>query len=157
LIGVAADGTFSRSFALPTIGTMEVTLRAQLPGQAPRIATLKLKRVEKLADEAREFAAQAPLSFATLMEGVGQHVGDRIALSGEVVDARTQGARTLALLNVKGCARPPCLARLVAAGTGDLARGDVLEVFGYVNGSVGQGDAGLAVAEIESAFTMKKR
>jgi hypothetical protein len=44
----------------------------------------------------------------------------------------------------------------VAAGE-DLARGDVVTVYGYVDGTVGQGDAGLPIAEIEAAFTTKNR
>jgi len=49
------------------------------------------------------------------------------------------------------------LARVVTSGAEDLARGDALAVFGYVSGTVGQGDAGSPIAEIESAFAMKSR
>jgi hypothetical protein len=157
VIGVAADGAFSRSLPLPDVGINEVKLRAQLPGQATRTATLQLKRVENLADEAHEFAAKAHLSFATLMQDVGQHVGEPIAVAGEVVDARAQGGRTLALLDVKGCATAPCLARVVMAAGAEVARGETLNVYGYVTGTVGQGDASAAVAEIEAAFTTKNR
>jgi hypothetical protein len=155
VIGVAADGAFSRSLPLTNVGLNEVKLRAQLPGQASRTATLQLKRVDNLADEAKDFTTQAHLTFPALMQDIGQHVGEPIALSGEVVDARAQGARTLALLDVKGCAAAPCLARVVMAAGSEVARGDALSVYGYVAGSVGQGDAGAAVAEIEAAFTTK--
>jgi hypothetical protein len=153
LVGVAADGTFSRSFSLPTVGTTDVRLRAQLPGQATRVATLHIKRVTNLADEARDFAAQSHLSFAALMQDIASHNGEPVTLTGEVVDARAQGARTLALVDVKGCAVSPCLARVITGD--DLARGDAVTVYGYVNGSVSQGDAGAAVAEIEAAFITK--
>ncbi|HEY3595732.1 MAG TPA: hypothetical protein VGL13_17720 [Polyangiaceae bacterium] len=155
IVGVAADGTFSRSLPLLNIGVNEVKLRAQLPGQATRVAIVQIKRVEKLGDEAKDFTSQAHLTFPTLMQGIGQHVGEPIALTGEVVDARSAGARNLALIDVKSCAAPPCLARVMLAGNEELARGDLLNVYGFVNGSVGQPDGGAAVAEIEAAFTTK--
>jgi hypothetical protein len=158
-VAVAADGTFSRSIAAPALGENPIKLKTTVPGQAPRMATVTVKRVEHLADEAKTFAANAPLPFADLTAQVSRYVGQPVVLSGEIVESRTQGATNLALLDVqKGCSRPPCLARLVFAGEEPVARADRVQVYGYVTRAISPGaDAAGTVPEIEVAFSQKKQ
>ena len=158
-IAVAADGTFSRSASAPALGENSVKLKATVPGQAPRMATITVKRVEHLADEAKTFAASAPLPFADLAASVSRYVGQPVVLSGEIVESRLQGATNLALLDVqKGCSRPPCLARLVFAGEEPVARTDRVQVYGYVTRAISPGaDAAGTVPEVEVAFSQKKQ
>jgi hypothetical protein len=158
-VNVAADGTFTRAMVAPAIGENVVKLRATVPGQAPRIAQVTVRRVERLADEAKTFAANAPLPFADLVAQVSRYVGQPVVLSGEIVESRAQGATNLALLDVqKGCARPPCLARLVAPSDEPLARTDRVQVYGYVTRAISAGgDQGGSVPEVEVAFTQKKQ
>jgi hypothetical protein len=156
---VAADGTFARSIAAPVIGENSVKLRATVPGQAPRIASVSVRRVEHLADEAKTFAANAPLPFADLVASVNRYVGQPVVLSGEIVESRSQGATNLALLDVqKGCSRPPCLARLVFSGEEPVARTDRVQVYGYVTRAISPGtDATGSVPEVEVAFAQKRQ
>jgi hypothetical protein len=156
---VGADGTFSRSLSAPAIGENVVKLRTTVPGQAPRMASIAVRRVERLADEAKAFAANAPLPFADLAASVNRYVGQPVVLSGEIVESRSQGATNLALLDVqKGCSRPPCLARLVFAGEEPVARTDRVQVYGYVTRAISPGgDASGTVPEVEVAFTQKKQ
>jgi hypothetical protein len=156
---VAADGTFSRSIPAPALGENPLKLRTTVPGQAPRMASIKVRRVEHLADEAKEFAANAPLPFADLAASVNRYVGQPVVLSGEIVESRAQGATNLALLDVqKGCSRPPCLARLVFAGEEPVARTDRVQVYGYVTRAISPGgDATGTVPEVEVAFAQKRQ
>jgi len=156
---VAADGTFSRSIAAPALGENAVKLKTMVPGQAPRMASITVRRVEHLADEAKTFAANAPLPFADLAASVSRYVGQPVVLSGEIVESRSQGATNLALLDVqKGCSRPPCLARLVLAGEEPVARADRVQVYGYVTRAISPGaDAAGTVPEVEVAFSQKKQ
>ena len=158
-IAVTADGSFSKVVAAKAQGENSTVLRAMVPGQAPRIASLKVKRVERLADEAKEFAASAPLTYAELVADVNKHVGEPIVLSGDVVETRQQGGRNISLIDVqKGCPKPPCVARALLAGNDAIARGERLQVFGYVTRAISaKTEASGAVPEIESAFFLKRR
>jgi hypothetical protein len=154
---VAADGTFSRTIAAPALGENTFKLRSTVPGQAPRMASITLRRVEHLADGSRTFAANAP--FPADLAASVTSVGQPVVLSGEIVESRSQGATNLALLDVqKGCSRPPCLARLVFAGEEPVARTDRVQVYGYVTRAISPGgDATGTVPEVEVAFAQKKQ
>jgi len=156
LVGVSTDGSFSRSFPA-RLGTNTVTLRAYVPGQASRIASVSVERVERLADRVAEFTAKAPLSFADLSAAVTQHVGERIVLIGEVIEGRTQASKGLLVLDVQqGCAAPPCLARVVLPGVEAPARGERIQVFGRVKGAApGSSASATPVPEVEAAFMLK--
>ena len=62
-VPVLADGGFSRQMPVPAMGENQIQLRTILAGQAPRTATLHVKRVERLADEARDFHRQGAAHF----------------------------------------------------------------------------------------------
>jgi hypothetical protein len=157
-VAIAADGTFTKTIPAREIGDHSLLLRATAPGQAPRMATIRVKRVDKLADEAREFAAAAPLTFAELTADVNKHVGEPVVLAGEVVETRQQAAKNLALLDVvKGCPRPPCVARIALSAGNALTRGARLQVFGHVTGAVtAKGEGASAVPEVEGDFFLKR-
>src|SRR5262249_9730674 len=93
MVAVGADGTVSKLVASPLLGDNLIWIRATVPGLAPRIASVRVKRVVKLADEAHDFAASAPLAFADLAADVGKHVGEPVVLVGDILEARQQGAR----------------------------------------------------------------
>jgi hypothetical protein len=157
-IPVAADGSFSRPMPAKTLGDNTLSLRATVPGLAPRIASVRVKRVEKLSDEARAFTASAPLPFSELAADVNKHVGEPIVLSGDIVEARQQGSKNVALLDVqKGCSRPPCVARVVLSASDAVVRGDRLQVFGHVTRAISaKGEAAGGVPEVEGDFFLKR-
>jgi hypothetical protein len=156
-VGVAADGSFSRVMPAPAAGESEIQLRASVAGQAPRLAAFRIKKVDHLSDEARDFAANAPLAFSELTSDVTKHVGEAVVLAGEVVEVRPQGAKNLALIDVpKGCVRPPCLARVVIPGDEPLARSEHLQVFGHVTRAISKGDSTGSVPEVEADFVLKR-
>jgi hypothetical protein len=156
-VPVLADGAFSRQLPILALGENQIQLRTTVPGQAPRTSTVRVKRVEHLADEAKDFSAKAPLTFTDLVASVTKHVGEPIVLTGEVAESRVQGATNLSLIDVqKGCAKSPCLARVVAPSDQPLARGDHLQIFGHVTRAVGPNPAS-SVPEVEADFIVKKR
>jgi hypothetical protein len=58
----------------------------------------------------------------------------------------------------RGCARPPCLARVVIAGEEPSAKGEHIQVFGHVTRAISPtGEASGSVPEVEAAFVLKNR
>jgi hypothetical protein len=157
VVGVAADGSFSRSMQATRLGPSSIALRSYVPGQASRLATLEIERVERLASVAPAFAAKAPLTFTDLSAAIDRHIGEPIVLVGEVMEGRTQGSRGLLVLDVqRGCSRPPCLARVVLPGQDAPARGERIQVYGRVKGAVASSVVGASpVPEVEAAFMLK--
>jgi hypothetical protein len=150
------DGTFSRKLQIRQVGETIVRVRATLPEHAPRTAVFRVKRVDDLAAEGKAFAADTKLEAKALMRDVQAHKGDKVVLEGEVVEVRTTGFEHIVLLDVvRACAKPPCLARLVYAGSEPPERGQTIRVFGHVVGAV-QSGARLA-PEIDVAFLLKRR
>jgi hypothetical protein len=160
-IPVAPDGSFAQMLANLGLGDSDVVVRANLPGQASRLVHVGIKRVAKLSDEARDFAAHAPLVFADVAADVAARVGQPLVLAGEVVEARSQNHQTIALLDVvKACAQPTCLARIVFAGDDAAKRGEHVQVYGHVHGafaSPGKESAGTSVPEVTADFVIKGR
>src|SRR5262249_18781801 len=132
-IPVAADGSFAQLMNVSAPGETEIEVRAGVPGQAPRLARIQVKRVVSLALEARDFAAKAKLAFSDLAGDVDKPAGELIVLEGDVEESRTQNHQTVVLVDVqKACVRAPCLARVVQGGEAAYTRGDHLRVYGRV-------------------------
>jgi hypothetical protein len=153
---VNADGIFSRAIAVPAMGDNTIVLRSSIAGQAPRTVSMQVKRVEHLADEAKDFASKAPLAFSDVVANISRYIGQPIVVAGEVAETRSQGGANVALIDVqKGCAHSPCLARLIVPADQQLARGDHLQVYGHITRAIGVNAT--AAPEIEADFILKKR
>lgn len=153
-ITVHADGTFAQVMNVSSVGATQIEVRAKMPGMAPRLLQIKVRRVDNLETAAREFAAESPIGFAQLAGGVEPQIGKAIALAGEVIDARKQGYQTVMLLDVAPCGGASCSVRLVQGAENQAKRGDTLRVFGHVArvfSVAGRPD----VPEIEVDFTLK--
>jgi hypothetical protein len=130
-----------------------------MPGMAPRITQVKVRRVDSLEKAARDFAgAEPPVPFATLAANVPAAVGKPVVLSGEVSDTSKQKYETVMLLEVSaasGCgAGGACTVRLVQGGDNPAKRGDTVRVYGHVTRAFsvpGRPD----IPEIEVDFTLK--
>src|SRR5262249_4509573 len=116
-IAVGPDGSFAQTMSISAPGTTTIEVRATAPEQAPRTVLVHLKRVESLAAEARDFTSKATLPFSDLVTDVSKHIGEPIALEGEVAEVRPGNHFRVVLLDVqKGCAHAPCLARVITRG-----------------------------------------
>ncbi len=135
-VPVASDGTFQHAMAVSAEGEADLEVRASSPELATRRASIHVRRVADLAAEARARAARPLLAMADLFAAPEAHAGEAVAITGEVVDARTQDRRTTIVLGLaSGCAQRPCLVRVVHGAAVALARGDVVRAFGTVRGA----------------------
>ena len=156
-IAVRADGTFAQVMNVSSVGATQIEVRARLAGLAPRLAQIKVRRVESLEAAAREFLADSPIGYGALAGNVAAQVGKAVALTGEVTDTKKQGYETVMLLDIaqsQGCATAgACTVRLVLGAESAAKKGDTLRVFGHVARAValpGRAD----VPEIEVDFAL---
>jgi hypothetical protein len=158
-ITVHPDGTFAQVMNVSSVGATQIEVRARMPGMAPRLTQIKVRRVESLEKAARDLAsAEPPIPFAQLLADIPAAAGKAVALAGEVSESKKQGYETVLLLEVSaasGCrAGGSCTVRLVQGGDNPAKRGDTLRVFGHVARAFsvpGRAD----VPEIEVDFTLK--
>jgi hypothetical protein len=133
-VPAGADGSFARKLRVDRMGETQVRVRAIARDQAARTVTFTVRRVTDLSAEARDFASNAKLGTAALLTDLRGHVGEPIALHGDIVESRVQGQLTILLLGVsEGCKSAPCLVRLQRAGAEPLPKGEQVRVFGHVN------------------------
>jgi len=140
-----------------SVGATQIEVRARIPGLAPRLAQIKVRRVDSLETAAREFMASSPIGYAALAPSVASQMGKPIALSGEITDTKKQGYETVMLLDVapsSGCATPgACPVRLVLGAESAAKKGDTLRIYGHVAQAValpGRAD----VPEVEVDFAI---
>ena len=157
-IAVRPDGTFAQVMNVSSVGATQIEVRAKFPGLAPRFSRIKVQRVENLDVAAREFLAEAPITYGPLAQNIGGQLGKPVALTGEVLEARKQGYETVMLLDVSttsGCpSAGACAVRLVQGADNPAKKGDTLRVFGHVSrafSAPGRAD----IPEVEVDFTMK--
>jgi hypothetical protein len=156
-IAVRADGTFAQVMNVSSVGATQIEVRARLAGLAPRLAQIKVRRVESLETAAREFLAEGPIGYGPLAGNIAAQVGKPVALTGEVTDIKKQGYATVMLLDIaqtQGCAAAgACTVRLVLGAESPAKKGDTLRIFGHTARAVaipGRAD----VPEIEVDFAL---
>ena len=154
---VAADGSFETTTPLAAPGEFSVEVKSGTPALAPRTVHLTLKRVASLKDEAKAFEKQATLGYDTALANLATDGGQPIVVDGEVIEPRSAGHRTLLLIDDRrGCAKGPCLARVVVGQELSVARGDHLRAFGRVaRGFTTPG--GQTVPEVEADFVLRAK
>jgi hypothetical protein len=131
---VDPDGSFARSYDAPSIGDVPVEVRAEGPQLASRIARFTVKRVARLAAEARAREKAPWIGYDGIVSGADS-AGKMTVVEGEVAQARASGNQTVAIVDdTRDCGQGPCLVRVVYAGNDALAAGDHVRVYGRVNG-----------------------
>ncbi|HTJ81305.1 MAG TPA: hypothetical protein VL400_06260, partial [Polyangiaceae bacterium] len=116
----------------------------RMAARAPRLVTVAVERVTRLAAAAIAFAKKSPAAYAAFAAAPDDLKGKPAVLSGEIVDLRTGPASVTVLVrpDVPECKDKPCLARAtIGRPDADLARGDVVRFFGTLNGAVEDGAA----------------
>ena len=154
---VAADGTFEKSVPVSAPGEVSVEVRSGTTALAPRTVHIALKRVASLADEAKAFEKQPTLGYDAALANLASDAGRPIVVDGEVIEPRASGHRTLLLVDDRrGCAKGPCLARVVIGQELTVARGDRLRAYGHVARAFTT-PAGQTVPEIEADFVLRAK
>jgi hypothetical protein len=152
---VGPQGVFEATVATAQAGDVQVDVRTQLASYAPRTARFAVKRVDKLADEAKSIEGTNPAGYDATLAGLPGNVGQPFIADGEVEEAKISQHRTLLVMNDRrGCAKGPCLVSVVLGHEEQLARGDTLKVYGHVRGSITRSD-GKTVPEVEADFVIR--
>jgi len=154
---VAADGAFETAVTLIAPGEISVEVRSGTAALAPRTVHVALKRVASLAVEAKAFEKQATLGYDAALANLATDIGQPIVIEGEIIEPRASGHRTLLLIDDRrGCAKGPCLARVVIGQELAVARGDRLRAFGHVARAFTT-PGGQTVPEIEADFVVRAK
>ncbi len=154
-IPVKEDGTFAQVMNVSAVGATQIEVRAKLPGMAPRILPIRVRRVESLDAAAAEFAAtEQPVDFAAMGVNDKAAIGKPVALAGEILEVRRQGGyQSIVLLDVaksSGCTEKSCPVRLVIGVEPSAKKGDKVRAFGRVAPPFTAG--GAAVPEVDVEF-----
>jgi hypothetical protein len=161
---VAADGSFEGTAALPERGDRTVVVRSGTSTLVARTVHLSIARVSSLLEQARTFEQQKPIGYdaaltqlATVSGAAGAAGGEPMVVDGEVIEPRASGHRMLILVDDKrGCARGPCLARVVVGQDSSVVRGQRLRAYGRLVRAFTTA-AGQTVPEVEADFILTSR
>jgi hypothetical protein len=161
---VNPDGAFEVNVALPALGERTLQIRSGTVALVSRTVHVAVKRVAGLVDEAKAFEQQGTVGYDTAMRGLGpspstsgEGLGQLIVVDGEVIEPRASGHRMLILVDDKrGCAKGPCLARVVVGQDLAVARGDRLRAYGRVARAFTT-PGGQTVPEVEADFVLQSR
>ncbi|WP_394830926.1 hypothetical protein LVJ94_30905 [Pendulispora rubella] len=155
----AGTGIFFGTFELPADKETAVEIRASGPNVAPRTARYAVRRVANLDTEAKAFEAANPLGYDTVAANVEGNVGKGLAVDGEVRQSRTVNHQTVAVVDShRGCAKKPCLVRVVYGSDLDLKPRQELRAYGKITRAFSAGEAGAGgkpVPEVEADFVIR--
>jgi len=162
---VDPEGAFSWTVDAPAVGEVAIELRADVPQLASRTARVVVRRVARLADEARAREKAAWLGYDAIVADPTGSVGKDTVVEGDVLEARASGSAVIALIDdargCKGGAGGGCLVRVVYAGDEKLTRGAHVRVYGKVTGTLapaaGATGGSTAVPVVQAEFALKGR
>jgi hypothetical protein len=156
-LGVTKDGSFSQTMNVSSVGATVIEVRTRMSARAPRLLRLSVERVTSMDTAAADFAKKTPLDFAALSGSIDDAVGKKVSFAGEVVELRASPASvTLLVRPDAGCPTKACIARVVVGRPDvELARGDVVRVFGSLTGTVDH--EGAKVPDVAASFVVKSK
>ena len=106
-------------------GEVSVEVRSGTTALVPRTVHIAIKRVASLATKRRRSKSNRTLGYDAALANLASDAGRAIVVDGEVVEPRASGHRTLLLVDDRrGCAKGPCLARVVVGQELTVMRGD---------------------------------
>ncbi len=154
-VAVAANGAFGDMTDAPTPGESAIVVRATAPQVAPRTVHLTVKRVQHLEPEAKAFEASPSLGYDAIIGNIAASVGQTIVVEGQVLESRVQNHQTVIIVNDRrGCAKGPCIARVVHGEDAALKAGETIRAFGRITRAVSTSD-GKSVPEVEADFVVR--
>jgi hypothetical protein len=132
-------------------------VRTTAPTLVPRTVRFSVKRVDKLDAEARTLEAANPPGYDATIADVAAHAGQPFIAEGDVIGSTIEPRvhRTVIVVDDhRGCAKSPCVVRVVLGREEKLAQGDVVRAFGRVARPFAMSD-GKTVPEIEADFLLR--
>jgi hypothetical protein len=155
-ITVDGGGRFAQPMTVSSVGETSIILRAAAPSHAPRLVSIRVRRVADLGEEAKVFKTRATTSYDALGSDLQAKRGWAVAFDGEVNEVRNDAYSSVILLDVRGgCRTPPCLARVVHGSRMELARRDRITVCGQLAGAVDGPRTGSKIPELIADFVVK--
>jgi hypothetical protein len=153
-VTVGADGSFDTTVPLLTLGDHTIGVQGRTAALMPRTTRVTVTRVASLDEAAKAFEQKSPLGYDAVAGDIAGRTGQPIVVDGEVLDARGSAHRTLVLVDDKrGCARGPCLARVVIGRDLPLAHGQKVRAYGTIARPF-TAPGGQTVPEVESDFVV---
>ncbi len=154
---VTADGTFEATVPLRVLGERAIEVRSGTATLAARTVHVSVKRVASLTEEARALERQPNVGYDTAMGNLAANTGRPIIVDGDVIEPRAAGHRVLLLVDDRrGCAKGPCLTRVVVGQALSVARGDKLRAYGRVARAFAT-PSGQTVPEVEADFVVRAK
>jgi hypothetical protein len=154
-VAVAANGAFGDTVEAPAPGETAIVVRATAPQVAPRTVHLTVKRVQRLEPEAKAFEAGPTLGYDAIIGNIAANAGQQIVVEGEVLESRVQNHQTVVIVNDRrGCAKGPCVARVVHGEDAALTAGETIRAYGRITRAVSTSD-GKSVPEVEADFLVR--
>ena len=156
-ITAQADGSFSQPHDAAAATTTPVEIRATAQGRAPRTVHLSVKRVASLDAEAKALEKTPLLTYDAIVADIPSRIGQHAMVAGEVIEARTAGHQSIALVNdVRGCKTGPCLARVIASSDSKIAKGDNVRAYGVIARAVPT-STGKTIPELAADFVVRAK
>jgi hypothetical protein len=157
-VAVTPEGVFESTVPVAILGERPIEVRASTGVLAPRTVHVVITRVASLAEAAKAFERHSPIGYDTAMRDIAAaKTGEWIVVEGEVVEARASGHRTLVLVDDRrGCAKGPCLARVVVGRNLVLTHGEGLRAYGRVARAYRTPGA-QTVPEVEADFVLRAK
>src|SRR5205823_1656165 len=156
---VSADGFWEATVASASVGDVAVEARTAAPGLVARTAKFTVKRVEKLDAEAKTLEAASPPGYDAVMADLANKAGAAFIVDGEVIGSTIESRvhRTVMVVDTRrGCAKGPCVVRVVLGREEKLAAGDGVRAYGRVSRPFAMSD-GRTVPEIDADFMLRGR
>jgi hypothetical protein len=157
-VAVGAEGIFSANVSLPVLGERAIEVRTETPALRPRTVHLRVKRVASLADEARAFEQREKvIGYDAAARDLSASVDRAIVVEGEIIDSRRFGYGSVLLVDDRrGCAKGPCLARVLLTQDTSTTRGMMVRAYGRIARPFAA-PSGQTVPEVEADFIVTSR
>ncbi len=96
-------GRFLTTRSLPAPGEHTIEVVARTPGKAPRVARLRVRRVESLEAEAARFEVDRDLTYARIAQNPATYRGRNVAFEGVVFNVDVRNGRSVLQILVSDC------------------------------------------------------
>ncbi len=152
-----AAGIFATKLEALPIGETKVHVVSRPKNFAARTLDFAITRALHLEDAARTFEAEGPLGYDAYADGTNSRNGAKVALDGEIVEARRGTAHQWLLLveTRRGCSKlGQCLVRVQDFGEGDMTRGERVRIYGRFLHTVTA--AGKTIPEVAADITLRR-
>ncbi len=155
-LAVGTDGRFAQTVPVVMGMTPLVLYVEQGATVATRTMHIAVQRVPDVQAEAAARDAASPLGYDALVAALDSSIGQSVALEGPIVEARQVGRGTILLVDDRrGCAKSPCLTRVLHGDIADPPQGTVVRVYGKVTRSF-RTASGAVVPEVEADFLLPR-